>query len=243
MHNNYDIKLSILWRTKLFLIMRLALFLVLAGLLSANANVYSQNAKLSIDVRDMPMRDALRQVEKASGKRFFMSDDLAVMDSRISVKIRNKSFEQVMHEVLKGHDLSYKLADNGMVIITEDATAAQEIRITGTVTGELGEPLPGVSVTVKGAAGGVVTDLSGKYTLTVPSHDAILVFSYMGYLAVERPVGDDRSINIPLQVDNQNLEEVVVVGYGTQRKVNLTGAVESVGSEVFENRSTSNTTQ
>src|SRR5690606_27969453 len=156
MHNNYDIKLSILWRTKLFLIMRLALFLVLAGLLSANANVYSQNAKLSIDVRDMPMRDALREVEKVSGKRFFMSDDLAVMDSRISVKVRNRSFEQVMREVLKGHGLSYKLVENGMVIITGDVFSAQQIRITGAVTGELGEPLPGVSVAVKGVAGGVV---------------------------------------------------------------------------------------
>src|SRR3546814_662109 len=113
MHNNYDIKLSISWGDKFFRIMRLALFLVLVGLLSAQANVYSQNAKLSIDVTDMPMRDALRQVEKVSGKRFFMSDDLAAMDSRISVTVRNKSFEQVMREVLKGHDLSYKLADNG----------------------------------------------------------------------------------------------------------------------------------
>ncbi|MEC3880586.1 SusC/RagA family TonB-linked outer membrane protein [Parapedobacter sp. 10938] len=223
--------------------MRLALFLVLVGLLSANASVYSQNAKLSIDVKDLPMRDALRQVEKASGKRFFMSDDLAVMDSRISVKVRNKSFEQVMREVLKGYDLSYKLADNGMVIITEDVTVAQEIRITGMVTDERGEPLPGVSVQVKGMAGGVVTDLSGEYTLTVPNNDATLIFSYMGYLTAERAVGNDTKINMPLHVDNQSLEEVVVVGYGTQRKVNLTGAVESVGSEVFENRSTSNTTQ
>jgi len=243
MHNNYDIKLSMLWRTKLFLIMRLALFLVLVGLLSANANVYSQNSKLSIDVKDMPMRDALRQVEKASGKRFFMSDDLDAMDSRISVRMRNKSFEQVMHEVLKGHDLSYKLADNGMVIITEDAAAAQEIRVAGTVTDDGGELLPGVSVTVRGAAGGVVTDLSGQYTLTVPHADAILVFSYMGYITAERTVGNDRDIDVVLQADNQSLDEVVVVGYGTQRKVNLTGAVESVGNEVFENRSNSNVTQ
>src|SRR5690606_18370183 len=114
---------------------------------------------------------------------------------------------------------------------------------TGRVTDETGEALQGVSVMVKGASAGVVTDLSGKYTITVPSNDAILVFSYMGYLAVERAVGQDSNIDVPLHVDNQSLDEVVVVGYGTQRKVNLTGAVEAVGSEVFENRSTSNTTQ
>src|SRR5690606_30385007 len=112
MHNNYYLKFPMVWEAKFCRIMRLSLLLMLFGLLSAHANVYSQNVNLNIDVKNLPMRDALRQVEKASGKRFFMSDDLAVMDKLVSIRVRNKSFEQVMREVLKGHDLSYKVSDN-----------------------------------------------------------------------------------------------------------------------------------
>ncbi len=243
MHKNYYLKFSTMWGAKFCRIMRLSILLMLFGLLSAHADVYSQNVMLSINIKNLPMRDALRQVEKASGMRFFMSDDLAAMDKLVSISVRNKNFKQVMREMLKNHDLSYKVSDNGVVLITEEATRLQEISITGIVTDESGEPMPGVGVMVKGASSGVVTDFSGKYTITVPNDRAILVFSSIGYTTVEELVGNNRTINALLKTDTQDLEEVVVVGYGTQKKINLTGAVEAVGSEVFENRSMSNTTQ
>ncbi|PPL04235.1 TonB-linked outer membrane protein, SusC/RagA family [Parapedobacter indicus] len=243
MHNNYYLKFPMLWETKFCRIMRLSLLLMLVGLFSAHASVYSQNAKFSIDIEDLAMRDALRQVEKVSGKRFFMSDDLAAMDTRVSVKARNKSFEQVMRQMLKGHYLSYQIADNGIVIITEDGVPPQDISVTGTVTDEFGDPIPGVSVAVKGGTSGVVTDAFGKYVISVADEQAVIVFSYVGFTTVEQAVGSNKVINALLKADNQSLEEVVVVGYGTQKKVNLTGAVETVGSEVFENRSTTNVTQ
>src|SRR5690606_17140388 len=114
MHNYYYLKFPMVWETKFCRIMRLSLLLMLVGLFSAQARVYSQNGKFSVDIEDLAMRDALRQVEKASGKRFFMSDDLAAMDTRISVKARNKSFEEVMQRLLKGHYLSYQVSDNGV---------------------------------------------------------------------------------------------------------------------------------
>src|SRR5690606_1542122 len=242
MHNNYYLKLSSFWESNISRIMRLSLLLMVVGLFSAHAGAYSQHAKISVDIDGLPMRDALRQVELASGMRFFMSDDLAAMDTRVSVKVRNKSFDQVMEQMLKGHHLTYQVSDNGVVIITE-SDAAQEISVRGTVTDEFGDPIPGVSVIVKGAPHGVVTDASGNYTITVPNERAVIAFSYVGFTTIEQTVGNNRVLNATLMADNKSLEEVVVVGYGSQKKVNLTGAVETVGSEVFENRSTTNTTQ
>src|SRR5690606_13904191 len=122
--------------------------------------------------------------------------DLAAMDTRISVKARNKSFEEVMQRLLKGHYLSYQVSDNGVVIITEDAAAPQAISVTGTVVDEFDDPIPGVSVSIKGLAGGVVTDDAGRYSLTVADEQAVIVFSYIGFTTVEQVVGDNTVINV-----------------------------------------------
>jgi TonB-linked SusC/RagA family outer membrane protein len=109
--------------------------------------------------------------------------------------------------------------------------------VTGTVTDEIGEPMPGVNVTVKGTMTGTVSDVNGKFSINVPNRDAVLVFSSLGYAMQEIPVGDQTSLNITLNEDTRQIEEVVVVGYGTQRKVNMTGAVSSVDmSKMVDNR-------
>ncbi|MDR1667976.1 MAG: TonB-dependent receptor [Bacteroidales bacterium] len=121
--------------------------------------------------------------------------------------------------------------------------AQQSVAVSGTVSEPNGDPLPGVNVTVKGTTTGVITDGSGAYSIRVPDRNAVLVFSFVGYATQEITVGDRTSIPVTLAESAQEMEEVVVVGYGTQKKVNLTGAVEAVGSEVFAGRSMSNTTQ
>ena len=120
--------------------------------------------------------------------------------------------------------------------------AQQGINVTGTVM-ENGDPIPGVNVTVKGTSTGMTTDANGRYSITVPNREAVLVFSYIGYQTLELPVGNRTSLDAELQEVTFGLDEVVVVGYGTQKKVNLSGAVDQVSSKVFDNRSLSNTTQ
>lgn len=118
------------------------------------------------------------------------------------------------------------------------------IEISGEVTDALnGEPLIGVNVVVKGTNIGTVTDFDGKFSVDAPGTDAVLIFSYVGYLSQEVAVGEQTTLRVAMEPGQTQLEELIVVGYGTQKKVNLTGAVEAVGAEVFENRSTSNTTQ
>ena len=118
----------------------------------------------------------------------------------------------------------------------------QNISISGTVSDKDGT-LPGVNITIKGTSFGVASDLNGNYNITVPNRDAVLVFSFIGYITQEFLVGDNRSMNVTLIEDTRQMEEAVVVGYGTQKKVNLTGAVDQVTSKALENRSVNNVTQ
>ncbi|WP_425276922.1 SusC/RagA family TonB-linked outer membrane protein [Spirosoma oryzicola] len=115
--------------------------------------------------------------------------------------------------------------------------------VTGTVSDEKGDPLPGVSIVVKGQQRGTNTDVKGQYRISVPNGSATLVFSFVGYLPQEIVVGNQTALSVTLKTDTKSLEEVVVVGYGTQKKINLTGAVDQVTSEVLENRSLPNLTQ
>ena len=118
----------------------------------------------------------------------------------------------------------------------------KEKKISGTVVDETGLPVIGANVVQKGTTNGVITDIDGHFSLTVPE-DAILEISYIGYLAQSIPIGNNSSFQVTLREDSQKLDEVVVVGFGTQKKVNLTGAVSTVSSDVFEGRSVSNASQ
>ena len=120
--------------------------------------------------------------------------------------------------------------------------AAQNVAVSGIVTDSNNEPLIGVSVYVKGTTVGVITDVDGKYSVQVSGSQAVLVYSYVGYLSQEITVGSQRTINVTLQDDTQNLEEVVVVGYGTQRKVTVTGSVASLRGEELKASPTTNLT-
>ncbi|QEH41225.1 TonB-dependent receptor [Chitinophaga sp. XS-30] len=124
-----------------------------------------------------------------------------------------------------------------------DVVSAADHRVTGRVTGANGEGLPGVSVAVKGTRTGTQTDVNGNYTINVPDEAAVLVFSYIGFLSQEIKPGRQSTLNVQLAPDTKSLDAVVVVGYGTQKKVNLTGAVDQVGPEAFQNRPVPNMAQ
>ena len=120
---------------------------------------------------------------------------------------------------------------------------SQKKVVKGTVTDETNQPVAGVNVVEQGTTNGTITDMNGNYSLEVSGPNAILQYSFIGSRTITQKVGNQTSINVVLQEDSQALSEVVVVGFGTQKKVNLTGAVEQVTSEVFDNRSVPNVTQ
>ncbi len=122
------------------------------------------------------------------------------------------------------------------------AEVQQSRKISGVITDKSGQPIIGANIVVKGTTNGTITDIDGKYSLEVPNN-ATLQVSYIGYLSQTIVVGNKRELNVSLAEDTQNLQEIVVVGYGTQKRINLTGAVEQVTSEVFDNRPMTNVTQ
>lgn len=115
-------------------------------------------------------------------------------------------------------------------------TDQSDINVSGRVVDVFGEPIPGVTVQVEGTTVGAITDLNGNYKLAVPSENSVLVFSFIGYQSVKATVGSQRTINITLKEDTQALDEVVVIGYGTARKSDLTGSLSSVSSDSYEHQ-------
>ncbi|MDR0845492.1 MAG: carboxypeptidase-like regulatory domain-containing protein, partial [Tannerella sp.] len=122
------------------------------------------------------------------------------------------------------------------LVAMQAAIFAQGTVVSGLVTDETGESLPGVNISIKGTTTGVISDINGNYSISVPGRDATLVFSYIGYATQEVAVKDQRTINVRLNEDSQQIEEVVVIGYGTVKKSNLTSSVSKIGNESITER-------
>lgn len=214
--------------------------------------------QVSIATGTRNLQEVLKELEENSEFRFSYVPSL-VANKKATVKQGNLSLSAMLDQLLIPNKLEYDISGQYIIITKAKITQSGALNfeketllqiaqpadneVSGSVKDEKGEGLPGVSVIVKGTSRGTTTDLNGAFNISVPNSDAILVLSFVGYLNQEVAVGNRTNITVTLEPDNRVLEELVVVGYGTQKKVNLTGAVEAVGKEVFENRSVSNTTQ
>ena len=229
--------------SRIFRITKLSCLLLLTVLVQISATAYSQATKFDMQMENTTVKEVFKAIEDQSEFRFFYSDDLSFINKKITVDVNNATVESILDRILDHSDLTYHIFENNLIVVTPKGTFQQGIAITGTVTDATGEPLPGVSILIKGALQGTSTDANGAFSLQVPNENTILVFSFIGFVSQEIVVGNRRTINTTLADDTRQLEEVVVVGYGTIKKVNLTGAVDVVGSSVFEGRTVSNTTQ
>lgn len=227
---------------KFLLAMRITLLLLTIGL-QVNASIYSQNAKLSLNVKDQPLREVFKEIENKSKFHFFFGDNLLLLDKVIDAHMENANVEQILDKLLANSDYSYKVLDNNLIVIApNNFINRQNNQVTGTVTdATTNTGLPGVSVMVEGTNQGTVTDLLGKYSLDLPDKNVTLVFSFIGYTAQKISAAGKTVINVSLSPDIRNLEEVVVVGYGTQKKANLTGSVGNVNLQDMEDRPLTNT--
>ncbi len=228
--------------SKLLLVMRLSTFLIMIFLLQAGATtVYSQKAKVTIDAQHAKLSDILEQVERQTNYLFFYNKKNINTNKEVDLKIVDTPVSEVLDKTL-GNDISYMMVNDHIILSKKEdkgisqLLAQQGISITGTVTDEAGDPMPGVNIIVKGTFTGVVTDIDGKYTINAPSEQSILVFSFVGYLTEEIPVSGQRNITVKLVEDTQQLEEVVVVGYGTMKKRDLTGSVSNIRSDKLLDR-------
>ncbi len=209
--------------------MRITVALLFVTLFQAVAvESYSQTKKVSLKAEQIMLTDLFSLIEKQSEFLFFYVDAEVRNIKVYNVNAQDRKLEDILTKVLSGTNLTYIINDRNINIVRKNMNAQQQLRqISGIVSDDRGEPIIGANVIVKGTTNGSITDMDGKYTLNVQS-DAILQISYIGYVTQEVPVGMKTNVNIKLLEDTQNIEEIVVVGYGTQKKANLTGSVSSV---------------
>lgn len=201
--------------------------LILVGLLIAP----SLTAQISIVVKRQTIRQTLKDIERLGHYQFFYNNDLSVLDKTVSFTANGESIGTVMDKLLAGTNLAYKLENNKFIIITLITNSlkqtAQVQPIKGSVVDETGQPVIGANIVVEGTTNGTITDREGTFSLQAPEK-ASLHISYIGYLDQQVKVGNQTMLRIILKEDTQTLDEVVVVGYGTMKKSDITGSVASV---------------
>jgi TonB-linked SusC/RagA family outer membrane protein len=213
--------------------MKLIALLILASVLQASANVNGQN-KISLRLDQVQINQVLSNIEKQTSYRFLYNNQLKNLQQIVSIDVSEQDLALVLKSIFTGTDLTYKMLENNLIVVLSSSLTAPDIRVAGRVTGDNGGPLAGVSVTVKGTRHGTTTNNNGEFELTAPD-SGILVISYIGYESQEVPINSQTVINVKLVQSEKPLEQVVVVGYGTQRKIDVTGSVAHIkGDELVK---------
>ncbi|CAN5370771.1 TonB-dependent receptor [soil metagenome] len=227
---------------KLLRIMKLTTFLLLVACLYARADGYAQ--KISLTLENASVESVFKSISNQSEYNFLYTNKVVSHAKPISVSLKNATIEQVLNTVFEGQPLTFTIYEKTIVIKlkkvivvndrkVEAVPAAPPVDVSGTVTNEKGEPMAGVSVRIKNTSTGVMTDAKGNYHLTVMDEKAVLEFTYVGFNVKVVTVGKNRDVDVTLVLENKKLDDVVVVGYGTQRQKDITGSVASVSNKDF----------
>ena len=211
----------------------IAIILFFSALLSA-APLYGQ---ISVTFKDVPLMEALSTLENKSEYSFFYSNMLPDKDARVSIDAKDKSIEFILDNIFSNLSISYEI--NGhQIVLREDKKEDKNTsyKASGVVIDSAGEPVIGAGVVIEGSTNGTITDVDGRWELVVPSTTTKIVISSLGYKEQVVAAGSASARTVTLQEDSQMLQETVVVGYGVQKKVNLTGAVAMVNSEEMNAR-------
>jgi hypothetical protein len=204
--------------TKLMRVMKLTIILLFFFVFNASASGFGQQ-KITLKNTNADIATILTQIEKQTNYRFLYNNNLPELKKQVSLDVENTDLKDVLDEVLKGTTLSYQFMENNLVVIKDMSSQLNDVKavVTGRVTGENGTALPGVSVQIKGTTKGTITNAEGQYSISTSDND-VLVFSYVGYTSQEVPVSGRTEINVTLATANAELTQVVVIGYGTQKK-------------------------
>lgn len=216
--------------------MKLTMLFILLALMQLSASVYSQQTKLTLSLQNVSIRDVLREVEDQTDFSFVYRNANIDVSRIVSVEIKEKTVESLLDQIFKGTAVFYEVIDKQVVLVDNSKdnpspspiVQQQQKPVTGKVTDSSGNVLPGVTVMVKGTTTGIITDTDGSYTMTNIPADAVLRFSFVGMRTQEIALSGKSSINVTLDEETLGIEEVVAVGYGTQKRANVVGAVASV---------------
>ena len=213
---------------KTLLIMKLmTVFLILATLQGFSTG-YGQSSIIKLNNETQTLLNVIEAIENQSDYKIFYKTDQVDVTRAVNLNMNEATVSSVLDKALEGTDLSYVVMDK-LIVFAPSETIIQTVTVTGTITdATTNEPLIGVNISLAGTNKGVISDINGKYAIDVLDNNSTLVFSFVGYATIKIPVAGKSVINVSLVPNIQNLDEVVVVGYGTQRKSDVTGSVSSV---------------
>lgn len=228
---------------QIFRIMRISTFLLMVCVFCSYAgNVHSQNAKVSIRMNNVKLDKILNEIENQTDYLFIYNNQVDI-NKITSVKVKNEAVAQVLDKILSGTGINYELEGTHIILTTEaikDLHAQQQAKtVTGTVTDVSGEPIIGANIRIKGTTTGTITDIDGNFSIKAEPQSVIEV-SYIGYLTQETVINNQKSIRFLLKEDTKTLDEVVVIGYGVQKKADLTGSVANINTEKLNTQSNAN---
>lgn len=228
---------------QIFRIMRISTFLLMVCVFCSYAgNAHSQNAKVSIHMNNVKLDKILNEIENQTDYLFIYNNQVDI-NKITSVKVKNEAVAQVLDRILSGTGINYELEGTHIILTTEaikDLHAQQQAKtVTGTVTDVSGEPIIGANIRIKGTTTGTITDIDGNFSIEAKPQSVIEV-SYIGYLTQETVINNQKSIRFLLKEDTKTTIEVVVIGYGVQKKADLTGSVANINTEKLNTQSNAN---
>lgn len=228
---------------KLVRIMKLTTLFMILGIYFVSAHSsYSQSTFLTLKMIDKTVGEVLDEIEQNSEYLFLYNDNVLNVNRKVQIDVTEQTVDKILDQLFRQTGNTYTIDDRQIYIgkKAEPAVQQQEKKtISGVIKDSHGEAIIGANVVEIGTTNGTITDMDGRFTLAVLPN-ATLQISYIGFITQEMQVRDQSTFNIMLREDSQALDEVVVVGYGIQKKVNLTGAVDQVTSEVFDKRPITN---
>lgn len=249
-NDNHWYKDSFILYPKILKVMKLTIFLMLFSLVSVAGRTYSQSTRLTVKLNQATLLEIFNVIEAQSEFQIAYNSNNLDVNKKISIDAENKTVNEILDQILESKNLQYKIVDR-YIVITDSENKSQlkndasqkTIDVRGKVTNIQGEALPGVTVVVKGSSNGIITDFDGKYLLKGVKENDVLVFSFIGMKSQEVMVSGNMTIDVKLSEDIQGIDEVVVIGYGTQKKVNLTGAIATVDAASLQSRPVTQTSQ
>jgi TonB-linked SusC/RagA family outer membrane protein len=224
-------------------IMKISVLLMVVGILQISASTFSQTQKLNLKGKSFTLKEIFNAIEDQSDYTVFYVDDQVELGYQLTGDFQNQNITEVLDEALKNTNLTYRISDKLVIILekTPDVKQIQQGRqITGKVIGADGDPIPGVNVFVEGTTTGTITNIDGEFELTIQPDAQTLVFSFIGFETITVAIGDRANFDVTLMEEFFGLNEVVAIGYGVQKKSDLTGAVASVKSDKLEKVTVSN---
>jgi len=217
--------------------MKLTTALLLFTCFQVSAKVFSQT-RITLKLQSAELKKALTLIERKSSYRFLYNDETVKTGTKVDVDANNTPVTEVLDKLFANRALSYKILENNLVVITGKDMEVTETRVTGKIVSSIGEVLQGVSVKVKGSTLGTQTDANGNFSITVPDN-ATLIISYVGFIDQEIAVRGRNTISISLVASTAKMDEVVVIGYGTANRRDLTGSIVKIsGKEVADKPNT-----